>query len=281
MICLKQRLYVPLRGGGQPKSLRNEGYRAFKKTLLSYCSKIMQIKSQQNNYKRAFTLAEVLITLGIIGIVAAMVLPTLMNNVQDKVLETQRKKAGSVLANGYKKMMADNEVFNIWDTPLLMCMESSDSLSCIDREHKKVYKTIYSGQLGNNVDLTLPDKYTDTEGNELTSPWTDALYVFVTPDGFVYGMDVEKIIDDRTFNVYADVNGKKNPNTANKDLVLYTVTSNGSVVEAPIEANNCSYDNFSGCSEAQCNALGSRQISDDVWECFYWDDVRCRMGCPS
>ena len=41
--------------------------------------------------KNAFTLAEVLITLGIIGIVAAITIPTLINNVQD----AQYKTAGS------------------------------------------------------------------------------------------------------------------------------------------------------------------------------------------
>lgn len=38
--------------------------------------------------KTGFTLAEVLITLGIIGIVAAMTLPTVITNVQKKVVET-------------------------------------------------------------------------------------------------------------------------------------------------------------------------------------------------
>ncbi len=47
--------------------------------------------------KRAFTLAEVLVTLGIIGVVAAMTLPALIQNYQHKVLETQFKKAYSIL----------------------------------------------------------------------------------------------------------------------------------------------------------------------------------------
>lgn len=42
--------------------------------------------------KSAFTLAEVLITLGIIGVVAAMTLPTLVNDKQNKELQTQFKK---------------------------------------------------------------------------------------------------------------------------------------------------------------------------------------------
>ena len=50
----------------------------------------------KKNYN-AFTLAEVLITLGIIGIVAAMTLPALINNHRDKELITRVKKTYSAL----------------------------------------------------------------------------------------------------------------------------------------------------------------------------------------
>ncbi len=45
-----------------------------------------------NNGKYGFTLAEVLITLGIIGVVAAMTLPNLIANYRSKVAVTQLKK---------------------------------------------------------------------------------------------------------------------------------------------------------------------------------------------
>lgn len=44
------------------------------------------------NKKTGFTLAEVLITLGIIGIVAQMTIPVLMSNTQKQVVTTQYKK---------------------------------------------------------------------------------------------------------------------------------------------------------------------------------------------
>ncbi len=51
----------------------------------------------------AFTLAEVLITLGIIGIVAAITLPTIINNYRVKVLENQFKKADSIIQQAVQK----------------------------------------------------------------------------------------------------------------------------------------------------------------------------------
>ena len=46
---------------------------------------------------RAFTLAEVLITLAIIGVVAAMTIPTLIANYKEKALENQFKRSYAVL----------------------------------------------------------------------------------------------------------------------------------------------------------------------------------------
>ena len=47
----------------------------------------------------AFTLAEVSITLGIIGIVAAMTLPSLISKYQNKILANQAKKSYSMILN--------------------------------------------------------------------------------------------------------------------------------------------------------------------------------------
>ena len=54
----------------------------------------------------AFTLAEVLITLGIIGVVAALTLPTLIKKYEAKALETQFEKAYSVLSQSNRMMLA-------------------------------------------------------------------------------------------------------------------------------------------------------------------------------
>ena len=57
--------------------------------------------------KKAFTLAEVLITLGIIGIVAAMTLPALMADYRAKELEVRFKKAYSTIWNIHMRMIND------------------------------------------------------------------------------------------------------------------------------------------------------------------------------
>ena len=58
--------------------------------------------------KKAFTLAEILITLGIIGIVSAMTLPTLQANITNKQFRTKFLKNYSQIQQVMKKMEADD-----------------------------------------------------------------------------------------------------------------------------------------------------------------------------
>ena len=58
--------------------------------------------------KKAFTLAEVLITLGIIGVVAAMTLPTVITNVQKKVVENQLKVFNTTINNAFRMAQVEH-----------------------------------------------------------------------------------------------------------------------------------------------------------------------------
>ncbi len=64
--------------------------------------------------KTAFTLAEVLITLGIIGVVAAMTLPTLIAKYQEKVTVTKLKKVYSILSQAYLRAQEDYGTIDNW-----------------------------------------------------------------------------------------------------------------------------------------------------------------------
>ena len=66
----------------------------------------------------AFTLAEVLITLGIIGVVAALTLPNLVANYKKQVLATQLKAEVNIIENSFRKILANEGVDNLSNTPL-------------------------------------------------------------------------------------------------------------------------------------------------------------------
>lgn len=56
---------------------------------------------KKRQIQKAFTLAEVLITLVIIGIVAALTIPTLISNYQERQTVTKLIKSFSVINNAY------------------------------------------------------------------------------------------------------------------------------------------------------------------------------------
>ena len=61
-----------------------------------------------------FTLAEVLITLGIIGVVASMIIPTLMQNAQDREIISGLKKTFSVLSSAYTMAVQEEGEPDTW-----------------------------------------------------------------------------------------------------------------------------------------------------------------------
>ena len=75
----------------------------------------LQCRFQTYKQKSAFTLAEVLITLGIIGVVAAMTLPTLVANYRKKVIVTQVKKFYTVMSQATNIAIAENGPMDGWD----------------------------------------------------------------------------------------------------------------------------------------------------------------------
>ena len=98
------------------------------------------VAHSHNIRRAAFTLAEVLITLGIIGVVAAITIPALMSQYKDMVAKQQFKRAYSVIQQAFQAVYADEE-YNYscyyWDKnpyPSSVCVERNDAGICIKSE---------------------------------------------------------------------------------------------------------------------------------------------------
>ena len=174
--------------------------------------------------KKGFTLAEVLITLGIIGVVAAMTIPTLITNYNDRVLETQKTKTRSIFANAFKLMMANEGVTDLSLAPISSCGDDSD---CYATEFRKVMKVLA------DVDSTSNDaktEYSFSNGN--SEVWSqDKLYTFVLNDGTVVSLENTAGIASGAFSLVVDLNGFKTPNIGGRDLCRYVVSNNAIVGE--------------------------------------------------
>lgn len=89
--------------------------------------------------KKAFTLAEVLITLGIIGVIVALTLPTVMTNYRNKVFETGLNTAYSLLLQGLSRMSSDaGYTITYNDYP-----KERDGSGCFYDIYKKYFDVLY------------------------------------------------------------------------------------------------------------------------------------------
>ncbi|MBQ8168578.1 type II secretion system protein, partial [bacterium] len=80
----------------------------FRKSGFTLAEDATHVDICNNTRRTAFTLAEVLITLAIIGVVAAMTIPTLISDYQEKVTVTKVKKMYSTLSNAYQLYVAND-----------------------------------------------------------------------------------------------------------------------------------------------------------------------------
>lgn len=114
--------------------------------------------------KKAFTLAEALITLGVVGVVAAVVIPTLMNNVQDytfakakenslaKITEaTKEMKSNDVLA-GYTTNSDFVDAFSRYMTVIKRC-DSSNLTGCFPPKFRSGTEDISTNTLTTGTKL--------------------------------------------------------------------------------------------------------------------------------
>jgi len=166
-----------------------------------------------NSRKIAFTLAEVLITLGIIGVVAAMTMPTLINNYQKKAAVTAAKKAYSTLGQAYTQLINDN------GEGLSVC--TINNSECLGKLFAPYLKA-----LNGNGKLYTP--YTEKaegcwEDNDIGMS-TETHYCFSAVDGISYDFDMEfQETNMRQAIIYVDINGLKRPNKFGRDRFVFTI----------------------------------------------------------
>lgn len=100
---------------------------------------ISKIKS-----KSAFTLAEVLITLAIVGIVASITIPTLIRNYQKNQYITTLKKAYSDTQEVFKRYIADEGVTDLSQTHLFTEF-SDEAIGIVMTKYIKMLKVTCDG----------------------------------------------------------------------------------------------------------------------------------------
>ncbi len=176
----------------------------------------------------AFTLAEVLITLGIIGVVAAMTMPVLISKHQVHQWETALKANYSIITNGFKQIMQaegcpDLECTGIFAPKSSGGGDDTDPTfnAKMDAAAKRIFKVVKTYMAWEAPEHTV--KY--LKGNN-TSIWKN-LYQMRLANGAIVWIE-NWGCHDVTYSsgkknkycgaVSIDINGEKGPNTLGKDM---------------------------------------------------------------
>lgn len=229
--------------------------------------------------KKGFTLAEVLITLGIIGIVAAMTMPIMNAKTKDLVLKNQYKKSQNILANGYKLMMAKSSTYQVEELPFLTIC---NDIKCVSNEHKNIF-SIIDDTAGNLSYDNLPQEYSIKDKSDKSQfNWEDTKYIFITNDGMIFGLASDKELS--SFSIISDVNGIKLPNIVKKDLYKFRYSGTGKLTDVSDELEKisvCKINNPKGCTQQQCLALSGYQ-EDEYGNtfCIEWFEDKCQFCTP-
>jgi len=194
-----------------------------------------KVLTRLQRYK-AFTLAEVLITLGIIGVVAAMTIPTLINNYQNTQYVTQLKKAYSTIQQGFKEYLADEGTESLGDTELFdgsTGFYSQERFDKIDAMTKKYFNVLRSRKSISDWSYSGNGTYLNYPSMGVLNIYGNSDYVFQTLDGMNIAIFLQASCQpnySKTSNMKAncgqvtvDVNGFKPPNIMGRDIFFYFV----------------------------------------------------------
>lgn len=208
---------------------------------------------------RGFTLAEVLITLGIIGIVAAMTIPVIIRNAEKQTIITKVKESYSLLSQ------ATQQINNDCGGDILSCLSNPTNTTQYNSTLGKEITDYYSGKLSVIKDCSNgsagcwnSSAYKVLSGN--TWGWWYDLTPYMTNARIVLknGMSLGFIWDGPAsapmyFDINVDINGIQGPNQFGKDTFRFYYNANSKNI-MPLTTSDCNTGaNGWGCANVILN----------------------------
>lgn len=218
-------------------------------------------------HKSAFTLAETLITLGIIGIVAALTIPGIINNYQKKKTVTQLQKAISVINQAYRLSFDELGELSAAET------KDMDSKEYFNKYWAPYIKAITYCETIKPCGYKSSTPFIQTNGHQ--SIW----YIveprlrptFITPDGTVYAIFLATWSGDadkkkELYQIIVDLNGGAQPNKFGRDVFWLSRTQNNGGGIRPYCWQKTDKEINKDCSKSGIGECCAEKIRRAGWE---------------
>ena len=190
------------------------------------------IKSPDLKYYGGFTLAEVLITLVIVGVIASMTIPTLMNNTNKQEYVSKLKKAYSTLSQATNKIIADNGLpradIGGWATSSQAVYDMyikylSKAKECGGNNAEQCFGSSYL-RLNNGTEVSF-DTY-DTNSKRFVLADGTSVMIDRTVSGNCSFAHMAATNPEACAMILVDVNGVKKPNQMGRDTFMFILREN-------------------------------------------------------
>ena len=227
---------------------------------------------RRNFSLKGFTLAEVLITLGIIGVVAAMTLPTLIQKHQKKVSAVRLAQTYSQLSQAVLLAQKDHGEFADWDYGSSTDITNDGGYEAIATNFCKRYIVPYlkiSKDRGWQTSFKnagyANDIYTLSGFRAMMS---QKRYYIELANGVTLFIrqDNNGANTIRAMLIYADINGKTKPNRLGHDIFLIFLTPNAGVSLMPNGRVTTREDLIKDCNKNGDGLYCGAVIMLDGWE---------------
>ena len=176
---------------------------------------------RKHGFKKGFTLAEVLITLAIIGIVAALTIPNLVTNYQKKQTISGLKEVYSILNNTVRLSEVENGPMANWTFPEFNNLDSTGEFV------KKYYLPYLRSPklLSRNEFRNSYPKYSVKSLSGDTSGHMDYYQVVFLSNGML--LFFNKFDVAQYMWLHVDINGLAGPNRIGRDIFVFDGNSWG------------------------------------------------------
>ncbi len=190
--------------------------------------------------KKAFTLSEVLIAMTVLGVIAAITVPSLINTYNDRMFVSAMKKNYSILSNAF--LLARNFEYNDFED----WSHVDSDVEEIYKNYKYIKKYLYVIRECKNEEGCWSKEITKAYNRETAESASEKgigneIVTFTLNDGTNVCLDYWSQADTITYfgvsnnllesplSVIVDVNGDKAPNTLGRDVFAFVLTKNGLV----------------------------------------------------
>ena len=197
--------------------------------LKSLCRMHFRSVASFGNNIKAFTLAEVLVTLGIIGIVSALTMPTIISNHQKKVTVESLKRAYNILSEAVGYSETENGKMEFWkyykpNKPFSKYVLPYLRYSSYCENCKVPYKVKMLN--GSDASYSVSALYNGSGQYQNIIVYLTNGMIIAGRDGWEnYSATADENFKVPIIAITVDINGAKGPNRYGRDIFVFEVNS--------------------------------------------------------